>query len=88
MRLRGILASLALLVIVAVCVFGCSQPPLDRSEPPIVAKQADDVKAKAVDVINRTEKIDRAADTAAKVPGAEQPAATIKAENKEIRTDA
>ncbi|MBS0187110.1 MAG: hypothetical protein JSS51_03515 [Planctomycetes bacterium] len=88
MMVAAVTLAAGFLVMLCVVLGGCSQPPLERSEPPIVAKQADDVKAKAVDVINRTEKIDRAADTAAKVPGAEQPAATIKAENKEIRTDA
>lgn len=67
---------------------GCSQPPLSKSEPPTVAKQADSVKSQAVDVINRSEQIDKHADEAAKVPGAEKPAEAIKAENKEIRNDA
>jgi hypothetical protein len=67
---------------------GCSQPPLEKSEPPTIAKHAQTIRDKAEDQINRTEAIDKHADEAAKVPGAEEPAAAIKAESKEIRADA
>lgn len=82
------LLCLIVFVISIVSMSGCSQPPLTKSEPPTIAKRADDVKALAVDTINRTEKIDEHADEAAKVPGAEKPAAAIKIENKGIRDDA
>jgi len=80
--------AVAMILVPVFLACGCSQPPLEKSEPPTVGKHAQTIREKAADQINRSEAIDKHADEAAKIPGAEQPAAAIKAENKEIRADA
>lgn len=88
----GYSARRAMMLVYFACIacglVGCSQPPLSKSEAPAVADRAESIRDKAKDQLERAEKIDRQADVAAKVPGAEQPAAAIKAENQGIKDDA
>jgi outer membrane murein-binding lipoprotein Lpp len=77
---------MALVVLLAVALAGCSQPPLSRSETPNATESVSGIKAEVRKGINAGEKGDKAIDAAAvKAPEAKPELDVAKAANKEQR---